>query len=150
MRLTKILRGKQERYKISPALCVSEPPKWPAAVRVEKWWGSVFQRETSDSASTAFSTGRQSAVAEKGLTRGSPAQDSHAYSLASTTLGQLPGLACLLEPPLGEKGTMEPSKVKAGTVSDPGRWSERLRAGPCQSCSTLWKAKIHLWKACQD
>ena len=55
-------------------------------------------------------------MAEKGLTRRSPAQDSHAYSLASTTLGQLPGLACLLEPPLGEKGTMEPSKVKAGQV----------------------------------
>lgn len=42
--------------------------------------------------------------------------------------------------------TWDEGRGKA-TVSDPGRWPERLTAGPCQSFSTLYKARPHPWEA---
>lgn len=119
MRFTKTLRGKQKRYKISPALCVSEPSKRSTTVTEQRSGEVLSPNEKLLIPSPLLFPQGSVSSGQEGADSGSPAQESHAYSLASRTLGQLPRLACLLKPPLGEKGNMEPSKLKAGNSQWP-------------------------------
>lgn len=147
MRLTKTLWGKRKRYRISPALCVSEPSKRPAWSQSEVVKSCLPARPWlhahRSSHGAAVSSGRE------GADSGSPAQDSRASSLASTALGRRPRLACLLEPPLGEEGSREPSKEEAGNSQWPRQVVRKAGSRSLSKLLHLWRAKIHLWKACQ-
>lgn len=63
--------------------------------------------------------------------------------------GRRPRLACLLEPPLGEEGSREPSKEEAGNSQWPRQVVRKAGSRSLSKLLHLWRAKIHLWKACQ-